>query len=132
MAERLRLGIIGLGAQGGYYAGFLAAGRVPNTTLAAICDVDETKRKKADEYGVPFFTDYRDLLASGEVDAVVTTIPHYLHPEVAIAALDAGLHVLVEKPAGVYTRQVRRMLDAAAAHPDLTTAIMFNQRTNPL
>lgn len=132
MAERLRLGIIGLGAQGGYYAGFLAAGRVPNTVLGAICDVDESKRATAEQHGVPFFTDYRDLLASGTVDAVVTTIPHYLHPEVAIAALDAGLHVLVEKPAGVYTRQVRAMLDAAAAHPELTTAIMFNQRTNPL
>ena len=132
MTDKLRLGIIGLGAQGGFYAGFLAAGRVPNTALAAICDVDETKLGKADEYGVPFFTDYRDLLTSGAVDAVVTTIPHYLHPEVAIAALDAGLHVLVEKPAGVYTKQVRRMLDEAATHPDLTTAIMFNQRTNPL
>jgi predicted dehydrogenase len=132
MADRLRLGIIGLGAQGGYYAGFLAAGRVPNTTLTAICDTDETRRAAAEQHGVPFYTDYRDLLASGLVDAVVTTIPHYLHPEVAIAALDAGLHVLVEKPAGVYTRQVQRMLDAAAAHPELTTAIMFNQRTNPL
>jgi predicted dehydrogenase len=132
MADTLRLGIIGLGAQGGYYAGFLTAGRVPNTTLTAICDSDEGKREAAGQYGVPFFTDYRELLASGLVDAVVTTIPHYLHPEVAIAALDAGLHVLVEKPAGVYTRQVQRMLDAAAAHPELTTAIMFNQRTNPL
>jgi len=128
----IRLGIIGLGAQGGYYAGFLAAGRVPNTTLAAICDVDESKRAAADGYGVPFFTDYRDLLASGFVDAVVTTVPHYLHPEMAIAALDADVHVLVEKPAGVYTAQVRELLDAAAAKPHLTTAIMFNQRTNPL
>lgn len=132
MAERVRLGIIGLGAQGGYYASFLAAGRVPNTVLAAICDIDETRRGAAEGYGVPFFTEYRELLAADGVDAVVTTVPHYLHPEVAIAALDAGLHVLVEKPAGVYTRQVRRMLDAAAAHPELTTAIMFNQRTNPL
>ncbi len=128
----IRLGIIGLGAQGGYYAGFLAAGRVPNTSLAAICDVDESKRAAADGYGVPFFTDYRDLLASGFVDAVVTTVPHYLHPEMAIAALDADVHVLVEKPAGVYTAQVRELLDAAAAKPHLTTAIMFNQRTNPL
>lgn len=132
MADKLRLGIIGLGAQGGFYAGFLAAGRVPNTTLTAICDTDETKREAAERYGVPFFADYQELLASGLVDAVVTTIPHYLHPEVAIAALEAGLHVLVEKPAGVYTQQVQRMLDVAAAHPELTTAIMFNQRTNPL
>jgi predicted dehydrogenase len=128
----IRLGIIGLGAQGGYYAGFLAKGRVPNVALAAICDTDEAKRSVAEDYGVPFYTDYVAMLDSGEVDAVVTTIPHYLHPEVAIAALDHGLHVLVEKPIGVYTKQARQLLDHAAATPELTTAVMFNQRTNPL
>ncbi len=133
MAERrVRLGIIGLGAQGGYYAGFLAAGRVPNTVLAAICDTDEAKRGIAEDYGVPFYTDHLALLDSGDVDAVVTTVPHYLHPRMGIDALSRGVHVLVEKPAGVYTAQVRELLDLAASKPELTTAIMFNQRTNPL
>lgn len=130
--QKIRLGIIGLGAQGGYYAGFLAAGKVGNTVLAAICDTDETKRAVAEGYSVPFYTDYLAMLASGDVDAVVTTVPHYLHPEMAIAALEHGIHVLVEKPAGVYTGQVKKLLDLAAAHPELTTAIMFNQRTNKL
>ncbi|MCA0293797.1 MAG: Gfo/Idh/MocA family oxidoreductase [Actinobacteria bacterium] len=130
--RRVRLGIIGLGAQGGFYAGFLAAGRVPNTELAAICDTDESKRAAADGYGVPFFTDHVALLDSGLVDAVVTTVPHYLHPGMGLDALNRGLHVLVEKPAGVYTAQVSELLDVAAAKPELTTAIMFNQRTNPL
>lgn len=130
--QKIRLGIIGLGAQGGYYAGFLAAGKVGNTVLAAICDTDETKRTVAEGYSVPFYTDYLAMLASGDVDAVVTTVPHYLHPEMAIAALEHGIHVLVEKPAGVYTGQVKKLLDLAAAHPELTTAIMFNQRTNKL
>ena len=133
MTDRtIRLGIIGLGAQGGYYAGFLSKGRVPNIVLAAICDTDASKRTVADGYGVPFFTDYVSMLASGDIDAVVTTIPHFMHPEVAIAALDHGLHVLVEKPIGVYTKQARRLLDHAATKPELTTAVMFNQRTNPL
>ena len=105
--QRIRLGIIGLGAQGGAYAAFLNDGKVGNTVLAAIADTSETKRSVADGYGVPFFTDYEQLLDSGAVDAVVTTVPHYLHPEVAIAALNRGIHVLVEKPAGVYTQQVR-------------------------
>lgn len=133
MTDRtVRMGIIGLGAQGGYYAGFLSRGRVPNVQLAAICDTDESKREAAEGFGVPFFTDYHDMLASGQVDAVVTTIPHYLHPEVGIDALDAGLHVLVEKPIGVYTTQARALLDHAAQTSDRTTAVMFNQRTNPL
>ena len=133
MTDRtVRMGIIGLGAQGGYYAGFLSRGRVPNVQLAAICDTDESKREAAEGFGVPFFTDYHDMLASGQVDAVVTTIPHYLHPEVGIDALDAGLHVLVEKPIGVYTTQAHALLDHAALTSDRTTAVMFNQRTNPL
>jgi predicted dehydrogenase len=130
--QKIRLGIIGLGAQGGYYAGFLAAGKVGNTVLGAICDTDEGKRAVADGYAVPFHTDYLAMLDSGDVDAVVTTVPHYLHPQMAIDALERGIHVLVEKPAGVYTGQVRKLLDTAAAHPELTTAIMFNQRTNAL
>ena len=66
------------------------------------------------------------------MDAVVTTVPHYLHPEMGIAALQAGIHALVEKPAGVYTRQVAELNAYAASRPELTFAIMFNQRNNPL
>ena len=71
-------------------------------------------------------------VTSGKVDAVVTTVPHYFHPEMAIFALDHGIHALVDKPAGVYTKQVREMNEFAAIKPDLTFAIMFNQRTNKL
>src|SRR5699024_148516 len=56
----------------------------------------------------------------------------YLHPEVGIDALRAGVHALVEKPAGVYTEQVRRLNEFAAGRPGLTFGIMFNQRNNPL
>jgi predicted dehydrogenase len=66
------------------------------------------------------------------VDAVVTCVPHYLHPEMGINTLQRGIHALVEKPAGVYTRQVKELNAFAASKPDLTFAIMFNQRNNPL
>ena len=91
MTDRtVRMGIIGLGAQGGYYAGFLSRGRVPNVQLAAICDTDGSKREAAEGFGVPFFTDYHDMLASGQVDAEVTTIPHYLHPDLIPALAETG------------------------------------------
>lgn len=128
----VRLGIIGLGAQGSFYANFIEAGRVDRMTVGAICDVDQSKQARADELGVPFFTDYLEMLDSGAVDAVVTTVPHYLHPEMGIAALSRGIPVLIEKPAGVYTKQVEELFDYADQHPDVTFAIMFNQRTNPL
>jgi predicted dehydrogenase len=130
MAEKVRLGIIGLGAQGSMYAKFISDGLVPNMVIGAIADADPAKAKAYPD--VPFFDDYVTLLDSGLVDAVVTTVPHFLHPEIGIAALSRGIHALVEKPAGVYTKQVAELNAFAATKPELTFALMFNQRNNPL
>ena len=130
--DRVRLGIIGLGAEGGLYATLLAEDKVPGMRLAAICDVLPEKKEAADAYGVPFYADYAEMVTSGQVDAVVTTVPHYLHPEMGIYALDHGVHALVEKPIGVYTKQARELIDVAATKPNLTFGVFFNQRTNPL
>jgi len=62
----------------------------------------------------------------------VTTVPHYSHAEMGIEALKRDLHALLEKPAGVYTKQVKEINEFAASKPELTFAIFFNQRTNPL
>lgn len=133
VADKVRLGIIGLGTQGGMYAKFIKEGKVPNMVIGAICDVDTAKKDVVDaEYGVPFYEDYVAMLESGDVDAVVTCVPHYLHPEMGIETLKHGLHALVEKPAGVYTRQVKELNAFAATKPGLTFGIMFNQRNNPL
>jgi len=134
-AERtVRLGIIGAGTQGSSYARFIAEGMVPHMTLAAIADTDPAQLAAAAEKhpGAATFATHQELLASGLVDAVVTTIPHYHHPEVAIAAIEAGIATLVEKPAAVHTTQVKRMNAVAEAHPEVPFAIMFNQRNNPL
>ena len=130
--EKVRLGIIGLGAEGGIYAKFIDGGMVPNMTIGAICDILPEKKKDADEYGVPFYADYKEMIASGDVDAVVTTVPHYLHPEMGIYALDHGMHTLLEKPVGVYTKQAREVIEFAQTKPELKFGVFFNQRTNPL
>ncbi|WP_199860714.1 Gfo/Idh/MocA family protein [Oceanobacillus damuensis] len=132
--SKVKLGIIGLGAQGGAYAGFITEGRVKNMEIGAICDIDPEKKKEAEEKypNVPFYSDYIEMLESGDVDAVITTVPHYLHPEMGIEALKRDIHVLGEKPAGVYTKQVKELNEFAQTKPELTFAIMFNQRTNEL
>lgn len=134
MTKQVRLGIVGLGAQGGFYGKAIAEGMVDNITVTAVCDTDADKQSRARELfpQASFFTDYRSLIDSGEVDAIVTTIPHYDHVEVGIYALEHGVHLLGEKPAGVYTTEVKRLMAAAEQHPELTFAIMFNQRNNPL
>src|SRR5699024_10221022 len=113
VTREVRLGIVGYGAQGSVYARMIADGQVPGMALGAL----------ADRHAQP-----RQGVARRDPD----TLPHYDHPAVAMPALDAGLHVLVEKPAAVYTKQVRELIEAAEAKPELTFAIMFNQRTNPL
>ncbi len=70
-------------------------------------------------------------MQSGSVDGVIIATPHYAHPPLAVQAFEAGLHVLVEKPAGVYGRQVQEM-NGAYQRSNKVFGIMFNQRTNPL
>lgn len=132
--KTVRLGIIGLGAQGGLYANFLEEKKMKKLVIGAICDIDPTKKALASEQypNIPFYDNYIDMLDSGDVDAIVTCVPHYLHPEIGIETLKRNIHALVEKPAGVYTKQVKELNDYAATKPELTFGIMFNQRTNPL
>ncbi|MGY4858211.1 Gfo/Idh/MocA family protein [Cryobacterium sp. AP23] len=134
MTTTVRLGIIGLGAQGSMYAKFITDGLVPNMVVAAIADIDPAKADvAAAEYpDARFFTDYLELLDSGEVDAIVTCVPHFLHPQMGIDALTRDIHALVEKPAGVYTKQVAELNAFATSKPQLSFGIMFNQRNNPL
>ncbi len=129
--SEFRIGIIGLGGMGSSHAGYLRRGDVPGTRLTAVADTaGERLDFAADRYGddVARFDNHADLLASGLVDGVLIATPHYFHPTIAIDAFKAGLHVLSEKPTGVYTKQVREMNEAAAAS-GRTFGVMFNQRT---
>ncbi|MBU8915746.1 Gfo/Idh/MocA family oxidoreductase [Neobacillus sp. 114] len=131
---QVKVGIIGLGAQGNAYAEFISAGKVKNMVLGALCATSATKKEMAAEKfpGVPFYQDYTELLESGNVDAVIICTPHYLHPEMGIEAIKRDVHVLIEKPAGIYTKQVKELNEIAAAKPEIKVGILFNQRTNPL
>jgi predicted dehydrogenase len=133
--NRLKLGIIGVGNIGSAHCARILGGETPEITLSAVADRNEAQRDWA-KANLPkdtvLFTEGIDLIKSGCCDAVVIAVPHYQHPELAIAAFQNGLHVLCEKPAGVYTLQVREMMAEADKHPLLTFGMMFNQRTNCL
>jgi len=131
--DKVRLGIIGLGNMGSTHAKNINAGKVPGMVLGAICDIAEARRDFAKKLypDVPVFETAQELYESGSVDAVVIAVPHYDHPQLAIDAFKAGLHVITEKPAGVYTKQVIEM-NEAAAESDKIFGIMYNQRTNPV
>lgn len=131
--KKLKFGIIGYGNEGTSYGRFISEGKVPNIDLVAICDINEEKLEKAKSIfpNVETFTDYKDMIDSGLVEGIVLTVPHYLHPEMAIYGLEHGINVLNEKPAGVYTKQVKE-LNEVAKKSDKAYALFFNQRTNPL
>ena len=128
----LKLGIIGAGNMGSAHAKNILEGKCPDIIITAMADRKESRREwvRDNVPGVQIFAEGSELIASGVVDAVLIAVPHYQHPTLAIAAFEHGLHVMCEKPAGVYTLQVREMIAVADRHPELTFGMMFNQRTN--
>jgi predicted dehydrogenase len=110
----------------------IRAGKINNMKLTAICDIDDKKLAAKKELigDVKCFSDSTELIKSGEVDAILIATPHYFHPIIAIEGFKNGLNVLTEKPAGVYTKAVREMNEAAKKSGKVF-GIMYNQRTNP-
>ncbi|OBZ17996.1 oxidoreductase [Bacillus sp. FJAT-26390] len=132
--EKMRLGIIGMGNMGTDHARKLLGGAVPDIQLTAVADSDEKRLAAAKTYlpeTVGLFVNAEALMDSGLCDAVIIATPHYVHPPLAIKAFERKLHVMCEKPAGVYTKQVREM-NNKAQQSDVVFGMMFNQRTNPL
>ena len=131
--KKVRYGIIGVGNQGNNYANIFKRNEIENGVLAAVCDNNPVKldaaKKNLDGMGVIFFDNYIQMLESGSVDAVLVETPHYQHPEMVVECLSRGLHVICDKPAGVYTKQVREM-NEIAKKSSARFAMMFNQRTN--
>ena len=130
--EKIRLGVIGVGNMGSGHINNIKAGKCPEIEVVAAADRRESRREWCKE-NIPtaqIFNEGEDLIKAGVCDAVLIATPHYQHPPLAQLALENGLHVMVEKPAGVYTLQVREMMATADAHPDKTFGMMFNQRTN--
>ncbi len=165
--QDLQVGIVGLGTQGSLYAGLLCGQLGPMTLpcpkgiclAAASSRSAEAKSRLPKDCDAVFFTDWQEMLRSDCIDAVIITVPHDLHPAIAMEALRQGKHVLCEKPAAVRASDVRAMLqtknacasdvrkmlsakDAGAediraelgakdAHSPVL-AMMFNNRANPL
>ena len=130
--KKLKLGIVGLGNMGASHAKKIFEGECPEIDLVAVADVKPDRLDWAKEtFGdkVARFATAEEMFDSGLVDSVVIAIPHYGHPEYAIMAMRKGLHVMVEKPAGVYTKQVLEM-NKVADECNVVFAIMMNQRTN--
>ena len=116
MKKRFRVGIIGCGgiANGKHMPSIKAIDRAD---MVAFCDlIEERAVKAAKEYGTPdakVYTDYRELLKDESIEVVHVCTPNHMHAEISIAALDAGKHVMCEKPMAKTAADARAMVEAA-------------------
>lgn len=132
--DKVRLGIIGAGNMGSGHIQNILAGKTPLIELTAVADRREDRRQWVKDTvagDVRVFQEGDELIDSGICDAVLIAVPHYQHPVLAVRAFEAKLHVMCEKPAGVYTKAVKEM-NEAAEKSGRVFGMMFNQRTNCL
>lgn len=131
--NKIKIGIIGIGNMGTSHAKNFMAGKCPDIELVAVADTNPDRLLWAEENlpGVARFATAEEMLDSGLLDACVVAVPHYDHPRYAMECFKRNIHVIVEKPAGVYTKAVREM-NEAAEKSNVVFAMMFNQRTNPM
>lgn len=130
--EFVRIGVIGFGNMGSGHTASIYEGNIEGMKITAIADINPERLKVAGETypDIALFDDSVKMMESGLCDAVIVAVPHYDHPTLSIEALKRGLHVMCEKPAGVYTKAVEEMIAEADKHPELKFGMMFNQRTN--
>lgn len=128
--SKVRIGIIGCGSIATHrHIPEYAANE--HAEIIAVCDiVEERAKERAKTYGATSCTNYEELLANSEIDAVSVCLPNYLHAPVSIAALHAGKHVLCEKPMATSHDEAQDMI-AAAEKSGKKLMIAHNQRFVP-
>lgn len=122
----IRAAVIGLGDIAPTH--IAAIRECPDAQLVAVCDIDETLRDQAD--GVPFFTDYENMLDTLHPDCVHICLPHYLHYPVALAAAKAGCHVLTEKPMALNVEEAQKFTELEGRF-GVKVGVCFQNRLNP-
>ena len=129
--DKVRIGIIGMGNMGRFHANDLLDGKVPRGELAAVGSTSPHKLEEYKEKGVQIFGSGEEMIASGAIDALLISTPHYQHTSLGVAALEAGLHIMVEKPISAHKADAERLIAAAAARPDQVFGAMFQLRVEP-
>ncbi len=125
--------IIGVGNMGSAHAACIGSGKIKNMHLYAICDIDKERLAfcKINCPDAVLYSDWKEAVLDKNVDAVIIAVPHPLHADIAMFALNNGKHVLVEKPVDIRVSKAIE-LNRTAEKSDKVFGIMFNQRTNNL
>ena len=129
--EQVGFGVIGTGIVGGAWHAHVYA-RMPEAKLVAVCDLDEGRASEiAKKYNVAsVYTDYRKLLENPQVKAVSVATPDFAHREIAVAAAEAGKHILVEKPLATTVEDAEAIINAAKK-AGVKLMVDFHNRVSP-
>ena len=128
----VRFGIAGIGVIARDYAKLIVEGRAGDCEIAALSSRSKAHMEQLKEdfglCGAALFTDYRAMLDSGAVDAVIICTPHSLHPSMAKDAVERGIHALIEKPIGVFPDEVEDLLRTLRARRDVKSGVLYCRR----
>src|SRR4051812_2139812 len=125
--KQIRVGIAGLGRSGWDIHARLLEPLAEQYQVVAVLDADANRRQEAiDRFDCQAYTDYNELIRDPAVEVVVVSLPSFLHADSAIAALQAGKHVVCEKPMATSLSDADRMITAAQATGRQLT--IFQQR----
>jgi predicted dehydrogenase len=125
--KKIRLGIVGVGNMGLTHFSSIKDGNCPEIEVTAVADIKPDRLEQISD--VACFDSAEAMLDSKLIDAALIATPHYDHPALTTLCMKHGIHVMTEKPAGVYTKQVREM-NTIAEKSDVVFGMMFNQRTD--
>lgn len=129
--DKVRIGIIGMGNMGQFHAKDILEGKVARGELTAVGSTSPKKLAEFEEKGIKVYGSGEEMIDSGNIDALLIATPHYQHTSLGIAALDAGLHIMVEKPISAHKADAERLIAKAEVHADQVFAGMFQLRVEP-
>jgi len=129
--NKVRLGIIGLGNIGKHHCSYLLDRKISRAELTAACSVVPAELDLYRGRIPNLFSDGNEMIKSGQCDALIVATPHYQHTTLGIAALDAGLHTMIEKPISAHKADAERLIACARKHPKQVFAGMFQMRVEP-
>ena len=131
----VRVGIAGIGYIAEEYIKLFSLGKIKNAKLSALSSRNGTHMNMiADRYGlnVSLFTDYDTMLTNGTIDMVMICTPHFYHPGMAVRAIEAGIHTMIEKPVGVIPEELKALMGCIHAHPEIQAGVLYCRRANSI
>ena len=131
----IRVGIAGIGYIAEEYIKLFTQAKIRNARICALSSRNEEHmRSIRRKYALDafLFTDYDTMLCSGSIDMVMICTPHFYHPNMAIRAIENGIHTMIEKPVGVFPEELDALLTCIKDHPGVQSGVLYCRRANPV